>query len=264
MTDPVGTNTPLPDTAPVVVKTDKAGVAYVVRFPLLVRVLHVLLLISVTVLAFTGLAQILHTNFVGAFMLRLLGGLEQTQSIHHAFSVLLAVVVFFHLLDILENLFVRRQVPAMVPRATDLSDAMQMLRYNLGSSIQAPRSGRYSADQKLVYFVVAITILAQGLTGLVKLFPIQVTEFLPGVLVIYAGILHRWNALLIMLVVFVAHLYQVHVRRHNFSIFTGRMSLADMQTEHPLELEALLASTGTPADSQPVTPPTANILPEHK
>lgn len=230
-------------------KTDKLGNAYVVRFPLLVRVLHGLLLVAITMLAFTGLAQILHGNFLGAFMLRLLGGLDETQAVHHAFSILLGIVVLFHLLDILENIFVRRQTPGMTPASKDLADAWQMLKFNLGISRLAPSYGKFSFEQKAVYFVVSLGVLVQGLTGLIRLFPIQVTEFLPGILVIYAGILHRWNAILVILVVFIWHLYQVHVRQHNLSIFTGRMSYDEMKVEHPLELEYLLkaaSAVGSP------------------
>jgi formate dehydrogenase subunit gamma len=220
-------------------KTDKLGNAYVVRFPLLVRVLHGMLLISITVLAFTGLAQILHGNFLGSFMLRLLGGLDETQGIHHAFSILLGIVVLFHLLDILESIFVRRQTPGMIPASKDLTDAWQMLKFNLGISRMTPSYGKFSFEQKAVYLVVSLGVLVQGLTGLLRLFPVQVTEFLPGILVVYAGILHRWNAILVILVVFVWHLYQVHIRQHNLSIFTGRMSYDMMKTEHPLEFEYL-------------------------
>jgi formate dehydrogenase subunit gamma len=226
-------------------KTDKLGNAYVVRFPLLVRVLHGMLLVAITVLAFTGLAQILHGNFLGSFMLRLLGGLDETQAVHHAFSILLGIVVLFHLLDILENIFVRRQIPGMTPASKDLADAWQMLKFNLGLSRLAPSYGKFSFEQKAVYFLVSLGVLVQGLSGLIRLFPIQVTEILPGILVVYAGILHRWNAILIILVVFIWHLYQVHVRQHNLSIFTGRMSYDEMKVEHPLELEYLLKAAST-------------------
>ena len=220
-------------------KTDKAGNAYIVRFPMLIRVLHALLLIAITVLAFTGLAQIFHGNFLGSVMLQMLGGLVATQGIHHTVSILLGIVVVFHLLDILERTVIRRQNPAMLPRWKDLSDAIRVLKVNLGFSIQTPRYDRFNFEQKTVYYVVSLGVLLQGLTGLMQWFPMRVTEFMPGVLVTYAGILHHWNAILIILVVFVWHLYQVHVRGHNLSIFSGKMSVAEMSMEHPLELEYL-------------------------
>ena len=220
-------------------KTDKQGNPYVLRFTLLNRFLHALLLIAITILAFTGLAQILHGNFLGSIMLQMLGGLDATQGIHHTVSILLGIVVVFHLLDILESTVIRRQTPAMLPKGKDLADAMRVLKVNLGFSIETPRYDRFNFEQKTVYFVVSLGVLLQGLTGLMQWFPIQVTEIMPGILVTYAGILHRWNAILIILVVFIWHLYQVHVRGHNLSIFSGKMSVAEMSMEHPLELEYL-------------------------
>jgi len=220
-------------------KTDRSGIPYVVRFPLLIRVLHAFLLLSVTVLAFTGLAQVLHGNFLGAAMLRLLGGLDSAQGVHHTFAILLGIVALFHLLDVFESFFVRRQVPAMAIRLKDLADAFQTLKVDLGISKKIPAHDRFTVEQKVVYFVVALGVLVQGVTGLMRLFPIRVTEFLPGIVVTYAGILHRWDAILIILVVFIWHLYQVHVRDHNLSIFTSRMTIPEMQSVHPLELEYL-------------------------
>ena len=254
MTDPVETSAPLAaiksmrtlavserqaKSALARFKTDKSGNSYIVRFPLLIRLLHGLLLLAITVLAFTGLAQVMHGNFLGAAMLRLMGGLDSTQGIHHTFAILLGIVALFHLLDILESFFVRRQVPAMLPRLKDLADAFQSLKVDLGISKKIPAHDRFTVEQKVVYLVVALGVLVQGVTGLMRLFPIRITEFLPGIAVTYAGILHRWNAILIILVVFIWHLYQVHVRDHNLSIFTGRMSVAEMQSDHPLELEYL-------------------------
>jgi len=220
--------------------TMKDGSLAILRFSPLLRLLHGLTLVAITGLAFTGLAQIFHNNFLGQLMLRLLGGLNSTQVIHHLFATLLVVPVAFHVLDMLETLFVRRQAPGMLPDWQDLKDASDTIALDLGLGHNLPRFKRYSFEQKSVYWLVALGVLLQGLTGLVKLFPIQVTELLPGISIPYAGILHRWNAILIMIVVFIWHLYQVHVRQRNLSIITGRMSLGEMNANHPLELASML------------------------
>jgi len=230
-------------------KTAKDGSAYVVRYSLLARILHFLLLVAVTGLAFTGLAQILYGTVIGGFFLRLLGGLDETQGIHHAFALLLAVVVVFHVLDIMESLFVRRQVPAMLPVRIDFQSFMQKLKFDLGVSKKQPRFGRYSFEEKAVYWLLSIGVVVLGLTGVVQLFPIQVTEFLPGISIPASGIIHRWEAILVMVVVFIWHFYQVLYRKMDVSIFSGKKSLEDMQLEHPLELEYLqkaAAAVGSP------------------
>lgn len=221
--------------------TMKDGSLAILRFPPLLRWLHGLTLLAITGLAFTGLAQILHNNFLGKFMLTLLGGLDTTQVIHHYFAALLVIPVVLHVLDMLETFFVRRQAPGMLPAWQDLKDAGDTVAFDLGLRQSQPDFKRYSFEQKSVYWLVALGVLLQGLTGLVKLFPIQVTELLPGISIPYAGILHRWTAILIMIVVFIWHLYQVHLRQRNLSILNGRMSLEEMRTSHPLELADLLA-----------------------
>lgn len=231
-------------------KTAKDGSAYVERFTLLARLLHFLLLVAVTGLAFTGLAQIFYANALGRFMLSLLGGLDKTQSIHHALAILLGVLVIFHILDILESLFVRGQRPAMLPRTIDFQAFFQMQLFNLGLSKKQPRFDRYSYEEKAVYWLLTLGILVLGLTGILQWFPIQVTEFLPGIVIPYAGIIHRWEAILVILVVFVWHLYQVLFRKPDGSIFSGKKTRADMQMEHPLELEYLekaAATAGSPS-----------------
>ncbi|OGN73842.1 MAG: hypothetical protein A2X25_03665 [Chloroflexi bacterium GWB2_49_20] len=230
-------------------KTSKDGSAYVVRFTLLVRLLHLLLLVAVTGLAFTGLAQIFYANALGRIMLSLLGGLEKTQNIHHAFAILLAALAIFHILDSLESLFVRQQRPPMLLRWIDFQNFFQMQVFNLGLTRKQPRFDRYSYEEKAVYWLVTLGILVLGLTGIVQWFPIQVTEFLPGIVIPYAGIIHRWEAILVILVVFVYHLYQVLFRKPDGSIFSGKKTRADMQMEHPLELEYLekaAAAAGSP------------------
>jgi formate dehydrogenase subunit gamma len=229
--------------------TSRDGTVYVVRFSLLARVLHFLLLLAVTGLAFTGLAQVLYHTFLGELSLSLLGGVEATQAIHHVFAVLLAVLVVFHVLDIVESMFVRKQTPGMLPRGLDLQAFFQMLKFNLGLSKQKPRFDRFSYEEKAVYWLLTLGILLLGVTGLIQWFPIQVTLFLPGITIPYASILHRWEAILVILVVFIWHLYQVLYSKVDASIFSGRKSRADMLRDHPLELEYLekaAASIGSP------------------
>jgi formate dehydrogenase subunit gamma len=219
--------------------TAKDGSVTIKRFSLLNRGLHFLLLLAVTGLAFTGLAEIMYKNALGKFFLTLLGGLENTQAIHHSFAGLLAFLAVFHGLDIIESLFVRRQTPAMLPGWLDLQAFTGMLALNLGISKKQPRFDRYNYEEKAVYWLLAFGIILLGISGIIQLYPIQVTEFLPGIIIPYAGIFHRWEAILVMLVVFVWHLYQVLYRKPDGSIFSGRKSRADMLMEHPLELEYL-------------------------
>jgi len=69
------------------------GELYVVRFSLSQRVEHLLLIVSFTTLALTGLAQRYAATSLGMLILRLLGGIETSRQIHHTFALLFFLVV---------------------------------------------------------------------------------------------------------------------------------------------------------------------------
>jgi cytochrome b subunit of formate dehydrogenase len=220
-------------------KIAKDGSVRILRFTRLERLFHFLVLVSITGLAYTGLAQISIGSSIGRLMQGVLGGLENTQSVHHAFAILLAVMVVYHFLVSLDKLIVRRQKLAMFPGLIDLKSFIRMQLVNLGLSKKLPRFDRYSYEEKAIYWLFVLGILLLGLTGLIQWFPLQVTEFLPGIVIPSAGIIHRWEAILIIFVIFVWHLYRVLYRKRDFSIFTGLVSRQEMQLEHALELEYL-------------------------
>jgi len=231
------------------IKTTKDGRILFERYNLVTRILHLVLMVTITVLAFTGLVQINHGSNFGQSMLNLVHRLNNLQEIHHAFAILLALLAIIHLVEIMEKYVVRRQHASMVPVSYDFRSFLQMQRFNLGISKDKPRFDRYSLEEKAVYWLAGSAIVILGLTGVFQWFPLLVTEFLPGKVVPIAGIIHRWEAILLMIVIFVWHLYQMLISRTDFSIFSGLKSKEEMQKEHSLELEYIekaAAAVGSP------------------
>jgi hypothetical protein len=74
-------------------------------------------------------------------------------------------------------------------------------------------------------------------------FPVLFSQVLPGWTIPLARLIHRWEAILIVLVMLIWHTYQTLLRTRNTSIFTGVMDLKKMQQEHPLELLYLKAAS---------------------
>ena len=87
--------------------------------------------------------------------------------------------------------------------------------------------------------MTVIAVLLLSLTGLVMWFPSIATQILPGSVYVYSIAIHRWQALFAIVVMLLLHIYQVLVRKQNFSIFNGHMSVAEMQADHPVELAYL-------------------------
>ncbi len=80
-------------------------------------------------------------------------------------------------------------------------------------------------------------------TGLVLLYPIEVTRFLPGEIVPASKLAHGNEGLMAFLVVIVWHIYNAHLNPDVFpfdpTIFTGKISAKRLHHEHELEYERL-------------------------
>jgi hypothetical protein len=84
--------------------------------------------------------------------------------------------------------------------------------------------------------------------------PIATARLLPGELIPAAKAAHGGEALLAVMSIIVWHLYHVHLRSFNKSMFTGYLSEEEMLHEHPLELADIKAGeTQRPLDPQAKT-----------
>jgi formate dehydrogenase subunit gamma len=221
----------------------RAGQSQVIRFKVENRVEHFFLILTFFVLGITGLAQTFDGTPVGKAALVVLGGVEGAQQVHHLFALILCALAVYHGLMLLDGYFVSHQTFKMLPVKSDLRHLFQLLTFNLGLSKKLPLYDRYSFDEKFIYWVTFIAVIVLSTTGLVMWFPILATQVIPGSFFLYAQVLHRWQAIFAILVMLLLHTYQVFGRNRNFSIFTGRMSLADMQADHPVELAYLEQSS---------------------
>jgi formate dehydrogenase gamma subunit len=219
------------------------------RFTRSDRVQHSVMLVSFLVLTVTGLPQkyIYLNNHYLDDLIELLGGLETVRVVHRWAATVLMLVTVYHLLAVAQRALVRRVSLSMLPRYQDVLDGLQSLRYNLGFAKARPRSDRYTWEEKVEYWsLVWGTIIMIG-TGFMLWNPIATARFLPGQWIPAAQVVHGGEALLAILAVLVWHFYSVHLRQFNRSMFTGQMSEAEMEHEHPLELERIKAGTAEPA-----------------
>jgi cytochrome b subunit of formate dehydrogenase len=121
-----------------------------------------------------------------------------------------------------------------------------MIKYLLFLARRRPKYGKYSFEEKLTYWFLFFSIGIMVITGLIILFPIQVTYVLPGSVVPAAKLTHSTEAIVAGVFVLIWHLYHVLIERLNLSMFTGRMNEDDMRKYHAAEFERL---TGEPADT---------------
>ena len=209
------------------------------RFPLARRIEHVVMLLSFSLLAFTGLPQKFPTWGISQALVSLFGGIEMTRQIHHTAAVVLMLATIWHILVAGYKIFVDRTPLSMLPLLKDGKDAWQSFSYNVGLAKARPQMGRFTFEEKMEYWAFVWGVIVMGTTGFMMWNPISTLRFVPGEAVPAAKAAHGGEAVLAVLAIIIWHFYHVHLKHFNKSIFTGTLNREEMEDEHPAELAAM-------------------------
>lgn len=209
------------------------------RFRLMARIEHIILLVSFTVLALTGLPQKFATAGWAESMIAAFGGIEITRLIHRYSAIILVLGSIYHLFTSAYRLFVKRERMRIMLRVKDGRDLIDFVRYNLGLIKEHPRMTKFNFGEKFEYWAVVWGTAVMAVTGFMLWNPIAVTSVLPGQFIPAAKAAHGGEAILAVSAIILWHLYNVLVKYRNFSIFTGKLPYEQMEEEHALELERL-------------------------
>ena len=237
------------------------------RFPLARRIEHLVMLLSFGMLATTGLPQKYPLAKVSIWIVDLFGGIDNMRVVHHVFATVLMLGTAWHILVAGYKIFVLHERPSMLPSLQDVRDGWQALMHNIGLTKKFPQMGRFTFEEKLEYWAFVWGAIVMGLTGFLMWNPITSTKFLDGEWIPAAKAAHGGEALLAVLAIIIWHMYGVHLRKFNKSMWTGKLSEEEMLHEHPLELadiKAGIANRPVPPDvlrkRQRVYYPVAGIL----
>lgn len=230
-------NTVFPDSG----VENKPHEGVLVRFDRVQRISHLVMLLSFSLLAITGLPQKFPTSSISQSILNAFGGIESARQVHHLSAVILLVVSVFHIVDVLYRVIVLRTPITVMPLLDDFRHLYQDVLYYLGFRKTKAYYGRYNYAEKAEYFAVVWGTLIMAITGFIMWNPIASSSWLPGQIIPASKAAHGGEAILAVLALIVWHFYHVHLRRFNRSIFTGRISREDMHEEHPAELEEIEA-----------------------
>lgn len=209
------------------------------RFAVAQRIEHLALLLSFTVLAVTGLTQKFAANGLSIFLIRLAGSVENMRTVHHIAATLLMLSAIYHIITAGYNIFVLRRSVTMLPTPKDLKDAWQAFVYNIGLGKSRPQMGRYTFEEKAEYWALIWGTIVMGLTGFLMWNPITSARLVPGEFIPAAKTAHGAEAVLAVLAIIIWHIYGVHLKRFNKSMWTGSLTEEEMLHEHPLELAAI-------------------------
>ncbi len=246
------------------------------RFGRLARVQHFLMMVLFTLLTVTGFPQ---RFFASGEALRadptaarsaswaesavqVVGGIDRARDLHRIAGLMFGALLVFHLAHVAATLLRTRRALSMVPTRQDFRDAVSTLRAQLGLPAVPVAFDRYDYRQKFEYWGLLLGGALMVTTGLVLWLPTLATRILPGQVIPAAKVAHGSEGLMALLVVATWHIFNAHLSPEAFpgdpSIFTGRITRARMQHEHPLELARLDA--GTPAPAVAGSPATALLL----
>jgi len=211
------------------------------RFDRRQRMEHMLVIISFTLLAVTGLPQKYASTGWAITTIQMFGGIEMIRQIHRLAAIILMLETIYHGAVVTYKIVVLRLPLTMLLAWQDVQDAFQTLTHNIGIAKSPPKMGRYTFGEKAEYWAVIWGTVIMVITGFMLWNPIATAQFLPGQFIPAAKAAHGGEALLAVLAIITWHLYNVHIKHFNRSMFTGNISRHEMEEEHPRELAQIEA-----------------------
>ncbi|MEN8192495.1 MAG: hypothetical protein ABFS12_06730 [Bacteroidota bacterium] len=232
--------------------TEHSEEVYYQRFDPFLRFLHIIVIISFILLAFTGM--MIKFSGVGTFqsISKFLGGYEVTGFIHR----ISAFFTFFYFSAHIGFLIYRKKhykrdlkymlsgENSMVPSKRDLIEFWQTMKWFFRVGPR-PEYGRWTYWEKFDYFAVFWGVMIIGSSGLILWFPEFFTNLgLPGPVVNIATIIHSDEALLATGFIFTIHFFNTHFRPDKFPmdtvIFTGCIPLEEFKLDRPRQYKYLV------------------------
>ncbi len=210
---------------------------HILRFPAADRIEHIITITSFTVLAVTGLPQMYSTWPIMLAAIQGMGGIETIRIIHRVAAVVLILASIWHIAAMGYKVYVTRVRLTMLPGWKDVVDAVQGLGYNFRILKKPPRMGKFNYMEKAEYWALIWGTVVMMVTGYMLWNPIATTRLLPGAVIPVARMAHGLEAVLAVLSILTWHMYHVHLKRFNKSMFSGYISREEMEEEHQIELE---------------------------
>lgn len=247
------------------------GERFFLRLTLNQRMQHLLLLVSFAVLAFTGIPMKYYDTSWGTFLYTLLGGIEWAPIIHRVAAIVILLTFFYHVayfsaiaytsylrplkqenrLTIFNAIKSILSMP-LVPNATDLREAKDILMYYFFLSNKRPIMRRFGVREKFGYWAVFWGMPILGITGFFLWAESIITRYLPGIVLNISYLAHSDEALLAVVVIFIWHIYNVHITLSKFpmgmSWFTGYENEKEMMEEHYAHYIDTMKQEGLDAD----------------
>jgi cytochrome b subunit of formate dehydrogenase len=170
---------------------------------------HVLLLISFSVLVWTGFALRFPESFWAQPLVGWEGDWPVRAWLHRGAAVVLLAAAALHLFYLATNPEARRRWRHFLPRATDWADFRERMRFYLGLRPDPPRLSDKSYVEKIEYWAVLWGTVLMGITGIVLWSTDFTLRHLTNLFLDVATAIHYYEAILATLAIVVWHFYSV-------------------------------------------------------
>ncbi len=190
-------------------------------------------------------------NPMFSFVNQMVGGPAVMGKIHMVGALIALLYISIHLFQV-AVLFIKRKISfkglfkkeyslILLPR--DFKELKSNLLYFVGKGPK-PEFGRWTYWEKFDYLAELWGTIIVGVTGLMLAFPEFTTQFLPGVALNIATIIHSFEALLATAFIFSIHFFNSHMRPEIYPmdtvIFTQRLPLSRFKEERPREYQEMV------------------------
>ena len=220
----------------------------IVRFNIFDRLFHVFIMVTFLLQAVTGMGRLLYQTAWGKSVVGLFGGYNGATTVHNTVGVLMIIGFAIHIAYILAKVEWRAwrrslfSPDSLLPRLEDVKHLGQKFRWFFGLG-PPPAFDRWTYWEKFDYWAVFWGLPLLGLTGLMLMNPVAMSRIMPGWVLNILLLLHRAEAMLAMLYIFIVHFTIGHLRRGMFPMnecmFAGSVELEKEQEEKPLWIARL-------------------------
>lgn len=219
------------------------------RFNVVERIQHAILLITFLLLAFSGWALKYPEIEQSKWWIGMWGGPKTAGLIHRIAGVTMILDFLWHVIYMVYRVSTGkikfRKETTVVPLPQDIFDFIKNIFYYFGISKEKPKFGRFNYIHKFDYWAVFWGMAIIGLSGLFLAFPVYASYLFPAWSLNWiwevVSVMHSDEALLAIVFILFIHFYNEHLKLENFPMsmvwITGKIPIERMKHEHPLEYE---------------------------
>jgi len=212
------------------------------RFSVPDRIFHLLLMITFLIQTATGFSRLFIATRWGKALSAAFGGYESALLIHKWVGVLMMIGFVIHTLQLLYRIDWKNignslfGPDSLIPNLQDFKQFGQRLRWFFGGGTP-PKIDRWAYWEKFDYWAVYWGLPLLALTGLMLMYPIWSSRWMPGWMLNVAVLLHRAEAILAVTYIFIVHFYVGHLRPSSFpmneAMFSGSVPMDEAMEEKP-------------------------------